>query len=237
MIEVKDLCKDYGPIKAVNHVNFKVEKGDVLAFLGPNGAGKSTTIKMISGFVKPSSGEVLINNEPLEKNEIRSKKKIGYMPESTPSYGELTVEEFLNFVAESYGLSSRKDKVDEVIAMTNLEEVRHQLIETLSKGYQSRLSFASAIIHDPEMLLLDEPTDGLDPNQKNELRNLIKKLSKDKAIIVSTHILEEVEAMCNKVIVISEGKIVLDGTPDDFREKAEGKDLDAAFRKLTKTKE
>ena len=191
MIEVKNLSKNYGSIKAVNNVSFKVEKGDVLAFLGPNGAGKSTTIKIMAGFLKPTFGEVFIDGEPLVGDEIKAKSKIGYMPESTPSYKELTVEEFLIFIAKAYQLSSVSEKVDNVISMTNLEEVRHQLIETLSKGYKSRLSFASAIIHDPEMLLLDEPTDGLDPNQKNELRNLIKKLSKEKAIIVSTHILDK----------------------------------------------
>jgi ABC-2 type transport system ATP-binding protein len=188
---------------------------------GPNGAGKSTTIKMLAGYLQPSQGEVLFQNQLIAKDLRSAKMKIGYMPESTPSYGEMTVTEYLIFIAEAYGLKDKKSAVEKVISLTRLERVRHQLIETLSKGYRSRVSFAAAIIHDPPVLLLDEPTDGLDPNQKNEIRTLIKNLAHDKAVVVSTHILEEVSAMCNRVIVISEGRKVLDGTTRDLENSAD----------------
>lgn len=242
MIEVKNLCKNFGPIRAVQDISFSVKKGDVLAFLGPNGAGKSTTMKVMAGYLKPTSGKVLVEGVELSKDAIRIKSIIGYMPESTPSYKEMTVWEYLYFICEAYKLNDIFDKLEKTIDLTNLKEVQDQLIETLSKGYRSRLCFASAIIHDPSILLLDEPTDGLDPNQKSEIRNLIKKMSKDKAIVISTHILEEINAMCNKVIIISEGKKVLDGTPKDLEKESDSKGqmvvpLDSAFRKLTRTKE
>lgn len=220
-LQAKGLFKNYGSIQAVKDVSFQVFKGDVVAFLGPNGAGKSTTIKMLAGYLRPSQGEVLFQNQPIAKDLRSAKMKIGYMPESTPSYGEMTVTEYLIFIAEAYGLKDKKSAVEKVITLTKLERVRYQLIETLSKGYRSRVSFAAAIVHDPPVLLLDEPTDGLDPNQKNEIRTLIKNLAHDKAVVVSTHILEEVSAMCNRVIVISEGRKVLDGTTRDLENSAD----------------
>jgi len=223
-LQAKALFKNYGSIQAVKDVSFQVFKGDVVAFLGPNGAGKSTTIKMLAGYLEPSQGEVVFQGRPMGKDLRAAKMKIGYMPESTPSYGEMTVTEYLGFIAEAYQLKNKKEAVEKVISLTQLEKVRHQLIETLSKGYRSRVSFAAAIIHDPPVLLLDEPTDGLDPNQKNEIRTLIKNLAHDKAVVVSTHILEEVSAMCNRVIVISEGRKVLDGTTQDLENSADQRD-------------
>ena len=220
-LKADHLSKHYGPIKAVQDVSFEVNKGDVIAFLGPNGAGKSTTIKMLAGYLTPSSGQVLFQGKPISKNLLTAKSLIGYMPESTPSYGEMTVTEYLDFIAESYDIDDRVKAVKKVIELTKLEKVENQLIETLSKGYRSRVSFAAAIIHDPPVLLLDEPTDGLDPNQKNEIRTLIRNLAADKAVVVSTHILEEVSAMCNRVIVISECKKVLDGSTSDLENRAE----------------
>jgi ABC-2 type transport system ATP-binding protein len=224
MIEVVNLTKWFGPIKAVDNVGFKVQKGEVLGFLGPNGAGKSTTIRTIAGLLPPTKGTVLIAGKNFSDDPIGSKSKIGYMPESTPLYKEMTALEYLSFVAEIHGLSDIDKRVCEVIDIANLKSITNQLIETISKGYRSRLSFAAAIIHDPPILLLDEPTDGLDPNQKKEIRRLIKSLSREKAIIVSTHILEEVEAMCTRVIIISEGALVLDGTPEDLRNNSENTD-------------
>jgi ABC-2 type transport system ATP-binding protein len=226
MIQVKKLSKEFGPIKAVDDVSFSVEKGEVLGFLGPNGAGKSTTIRMIAGYITPSDGEILIDGKNLVEAPIESKSKIGYMPETNPLYKEMTAREFLEFSADIRGIENIDERVDETIKTANLEDVADQLIETLSKGYRSRLSFAAAILHKPPILLLDEPTDGLDPNQKNEIRHLIKSLSKDTAVIVSTHILEEVEAMCSRVVIISEGKVVLDGTPEDLRSHC---DTDSQF--------
>ncbi len=223
-LKAENLTKNYGPIKAVDEISFSVNKGDVIAFLGPNGAGKSTTIKMLAGYLSPSKGQVYFQGQPIEKDVRNAKGKIGYMPESTPSYGEMTVTEYLNFIAESYDLENIATATNKVIELTKLQKVRHQLIETLSKGYRSRVSFAAAIIHDPPVLLLDEPTDGLDPNQKNEIRTLIRNLAKDKAVVVSTHILEEVSAMCNRVIVISEGKKVLDGSTHDLERIADEKE-------------
>jgi len=222
MIEVKSISKRFGSIQAVDNVSFKVAKGDVLGFLGPNGAGKSTTIKMMAGFLSPTEGSVVIDGtKDIADHALWAKSVIGYMPESTPAYKDMTVTEYLAFIAEVHEMTNIPTAISEIVERTNLESVRNQLIDTLSKGFRSRLCFAAAIIHDPPILLLDEPTDGLDPNQKNEIRELIKVLSKDKAIIVSTHILEEVEAMCNRVVIISEGKLLLDGTPKDLQDRAD----------------
>lgn len=221
MIEVADLTKRFGPITAVDNVNFKVRKGEVLGFLGPNGAGKSTTIRIIAGYLAPTRGRVIIDGKDLSADPITAKSKIGYMPERTPLYKEMTAKEYLYFIAQIHGLPNIAKKVQEIIEITNLEAITNQLVETISKGYRSRLNFAAAIIHDPPILLLDEPTEGLDPNQKTEIRRLIKSLSREKAIVVSSHILEEVGAMCTRVIIISEGRLVLDGTPDDLRNNSE----------------
>jgi len=217
MIQVSGLTKKFGPITAVNDVTFTVATGEVLGFLGPNGAGKSTTLRMMAGYLHPSAGTVTIDGIDMAADPTAVKRKIGYMPETTPLYREMTTREYLAFIAEAHCLEDPGQRVEQVIETTNLSAIRHQLTGTISKGYRSRLNFAAAIIHDPPVLLLDEPTDGLDPNQKNEIRKLIKTLSRNKAIIVSTHILEEVEAMCSRIIIISEGRLVLDGSPDDLR--------------------
>ena len=219
MIEVQSLHKQYGSIKAVNGVNFEVTRGEILGILGPNGAGKSTTMKMITGFVRPTSGSVLVDGLNVQDHPVSVKERIGYMPENGPIYGEMTVEEFLIFIAEIRGfdeVTEREDKIDRVCDLCRLNSVRHQTIETLSKGYKQRVGFAQAVIHDPPILVLDEPTDGLDPNQKKEVRKIIKAMAKDKAIILSTHILEEVTALCTRVIIIAKGQVIADESPESL---------------------
>ena len=215
MIEAKSLCKRYGSFTAVDDLSFTVEAGQVLAFLGPNGAGKSTTMKMLTGFLTPTSGNALINGIDVTENSVAARKHIGYLPEGAPSYGEMTVRQFLAFIARARLIDSRDvdSSVDKAIDKLNLSAVAHQPIETLSKGFNRRVGLAQAIIHDPQILILDEPTDGLDPNQKHEVRHLIQDMAKDKIIVISTHILEEVEAVCNRVMIISDGKLLADDTP------------------------
>ena len=222
MIEIKNLSKHFGPKVAVDNLSLSVQKGEVLGFLGPNGAGKSTTMRMITGYLPPSSGSVSVGGADMTDSPNDAKRKIGYLPESAPLYADMTVTSFLNFTAELRGLSgvARKEAVDKAINTCFLQKVRHQSIDTLSKGYRHRTCLAQAIIHDPEVLILDEPTDGLDPNQKDVVRNLIKEMGKTKAIIFSTHILEEVEACCSRAIIIDQGRIVADGTPDELRRRA-----------------
>ena len=215
MIEAKSLCKSYGHFKAVDNLSFTVEAGQVLGFLGPNGAGKSTTMKMLTGFLTPTSGTALINGIDVVENSVAARKSIGYLPEGAPSYGEMTVQQFLIFVARAR-LIDKKDvltAVGQAIKELNLSGVKHQVIETLSKGFKRRVGLAQAIIHDPQILILDEPTDGLDPNQKREVRGLIRAMAKDKIIIISTHILEEVAAVCNRVMIIANGKLLADDSP------------------------
>ena len=236
MIEVKGLVKTYGSKRAVNGVSFTVRRGDILGFLGPNGAGKSTTMKMITGFLRPDSGTATVDGIDVTADPVAVKRKLGYLPESAPAYGEMTVGEFLGFIAEVRGFRSkqaRRAQVDRAIGLTHLEPVRLQTIETLSKGYKQRVGFAQALLHDPPVLVLDEPTDGLDPNQKNEVRTLIKNMAVEKAVILSTHILEEVEAICNRVIIISQGKVVIDETPAQLQGRQPGVRLDEIFRRLT----
>ena len=236
MIEVKGLVKTYGAKRAVNGVTFTVRRGDILGFLGPNGAGKSTTMKMITGFLRPSAGTASVDGVDVTRDPVAVKRKIGYLPESAPAYGEMTVEEFLTFIAEARGFRAADAKaaqVNRAILLTHLAPVRRQSIETLSKGYKQRVGFAQALLHDPPVLVLDEPTDGLDPNQKNEVRSLIKSMAVEKAVILSTHILEEVDAICNRVIIISEGKVVADETPERLRARKPGARLDEIFRELT----
>jgi ABC-2 type transport system ATP-binding protein len=234
MISVKNLCKNFGGRHAVNDVSFEVKKGDVLGFLGPNGAGKSTTMRMITGYLTPTSGNVSVNGFDVQENPIEARKCIGFLPESAPSYGDMTVGAFLEFVAEMRGFtgSERKARVDAVIEKCLLGSVRHQTIETLSKGYRQRTCLAQAILHDPPILILDEPTDGLDPNQKHVVRQMIGNMAKDKVVIFSTHILEEVEAICNRAIIISGGKVVADSTPAELTKKGS---LEEVFRRLTTT--
>ena len=223
MIKVRNLKKMFGPKVAVNGVSFTVEKGEVLGFLGPNGAGKSTTMRMITGFIPPTSGEISVGDHDMLNDPLPAKRLIGYLPENAPSYADMSVQGFLSFTAELRGMSGDavRRAVDRVVEMCFLEPVRHQSIETLSKGYRHRTCFAQAIIHDPEVLVLDEPTDGLDPNQKHEVRMLIREMGEKKAIIFSTHILEEVEAVCSRAIIIDRGTIVANGTPRDLKQRSE----------------
>ncbi len=223
MIEISQLTKNYGSRHAVKNLSFNVNKGEVLGFIGPNGAGKSTTMRIITGFLPASGGKVKIAGQDFDSDPLAAKAKIGYLPENAPLYLNMTVTSFLRFCGALRGLSGYKldKRVGEVITTCFLEPVKHQIIDTLSKGYRHRTGFAQAIIHDPDILILDEPTDGLDPNQKREVRSLIRQMGKDKAIILSTHILEEVEAVCNRVLVINRGEKVFDGSPEEFRGKAE----------------
>jgi len=223
MIKVQNLAKVFGNKHAVDGVSFSVERGEVLGFLGPNGAGKSTTMRMITGFIPPSAGTVSVGGFDTLEHPIEAKRLIGYLPENAPAYTDMTVYGFLNFAAEIRGLrrDDKKRAVNRVVEMCFLESVLHQSVETLSKGYRHRTCFAQSIIHDPEVLVLDEPTDGLDPNQKHEVRQLIRRMGEKKAIIFSTHILEEVDAVCSRAIIIDRGRIVANGTPQELRQKSE----------------
>jgi ABC-2 type transport system ATP-binding protein len=218
MITVSGLVKDFGAFRAVGGVSFEVPRGQILGFLGPNGAGKSTTMKMLTGFLAPTAGTATIGGKDIQKDSLAVRAQIGYLPESAPSYGEMTVVEFLRFIAEVRGKRGKDRDVaaDAMRGTCALAEVWRQPIETLSKGYRQRVGFAQALIHDPPVLILDEPTDGLDPNQKHEVRQLIRGMGKDKTIVLSTHILEEVEAVCQRVVIIAGGLIVADATPADL---------------------
>ena len=223
MLKVQNLTKLFGTKRAVDGVSFPVERGEVLGFLGPNGAGKSTTMRMITGFIPPSAGTVSVGGFDMVENPIPAKRLIGYLPENAPAYTDMTVYGFLSFVAEIRGLrgESKRKAVNRTVEMCFLESVLHQSVETLSKGYRHRTCFAQAIIHDPDILVMDEPTDGLDPNQKHEVRELIRRMGEKKAIIFSTHILEEVDAVCSRAILIDRGRIVANGTPQELRQKSE----------------
>ncbi|MEM8954204.1 MAG: ATP-binding cassette domain-containing protein [Verrucomicrobiota bacterium] len=222
MIEVTNLTKVFGAKVAVDNISFRVEKGEVLGFLGPNGAGKSTTMRMVTGYLPPTGGTVTIEGNDIVDAELAAKVKIGYLPENAPLYNDMSVEDFLAFCAEVRGMSGveRSKAVDRALDTCFLQPVRHQSIDTLSKGYRHRTCFAQSIIHDPDVLILDEPTDGLDPNQKHEVRGLIRRMGEKKVIIFSTHILEEVEAACTRAIVIDRGKVVADGTPAELKSKS-----------------
>jgi len=215
MITTKNLSKRYGDKLAVDDLTFSVAPGEVLGFLGANGAGKSTTMRMIAGFVAPSAGRVSVCGHDIEDAPVAAKSCMGYLPEGAPSYGEMTVAEFLDFVADMRGLTGerRRQRLAIVVDRLGLGPVIQQVIETLSKGFRRRVGLAQALIHDPQVLILDEPTDGLDPNQKHEVRRLINDLGKDKLVIVSTHILEEVHEVCTRAIIIADGRIVADETP------------------------
>src|SRR5512135_689345 len=223
MIKVQNLAKVFGTKRAVDDVSFSFNRGEVLGFLGPNGAGKSTTMRMITGFIPPSGGTVTVGGFDIVEHPIPARRLIGYLPENAPAYTDMTVHGFLNFAAEIRGLrgDARKQAVNRVVEMCFLEPVLHQSVETLSKGFRHRTCFAQSIIHDPDVLVLDEPTDGLDPNQKHEVRSLIRKMGEKKAIIFSTHILEEVDAVCSRAIIIDRGKIVANGTPHELRQKSD----------------
>ena len=222
MIEIKNLTKKFDQFVAVDDLSFNVREGEVLGFLGPNGAGKSTTMKVITGFLSPSVGTVLVDGNDISTNPIEAKALIGYLPEGAPCYGDMTPLEFLKFIAEIRGFQGQEcvDRVQHVIREVELHSVCMQSIETLSKGFKRRVGLAQAIIHDPKVLILDEPTDGLDPNQKHHVRELITNLAKDKIVVISTHILEEVTAVCSRAIIINDGEIVADGTPAELESQS-----------------
>jgi ABC-2 type transport system ATP-binding protein len=223
MIKVENLTKIFGAKRAVDGVSFSLERGEVLGFLGPNGAGKSTTMRMITGFITPTSGTATVGGHDIQQDPIAAKRLFGYLPENAPAYTDMTVYGFLDFCAELRGLQgdARKKAVHRAVEMCFLTGVMHQSVDTLSKGYRHRTCFAQSVIHDPPILILDEPTDGLDPNQKHEVRSLIKRMGQEKAIIFSTHILEEVDAACSRAIIIDRGRIVANGTPAELRQRSE----------------
>ena len=239
MLEVENLKKSFGSFEAVKGISFSVAKGEVLGFLGPNGAGKSTTMRMITGFIPPTSGTAVICGHDILKDPIGAKSALGYLPEAAPSYRAMTVEDFLTFIAKARGFSGAavKERVAAVIEKARLANVAKQTIDTLSKGYRQRTCFAQAILHDPQVLIMDEPTDGLDPNQKFVVREMIKEMAKEKAIIISTHILEEVDAVCTRAIIIAQGEIKADGTPEKLRALDPSGKLDVVFRNLTMKEE
>jgi len=218
MLEINHLVKKFGPLTAVDGVSFAVAEGEVLGFLGPNGAGKSTTMKMITGFLAPTAGTAVICGHDIETEPLAAKRRIGYLPEGAPAYPDMTTAEFLDFVAHIRGLHGveARRRIGYIADLIHIADVMHQPIETLSKGYRRRVGVAQALLHDPSVLILDEPTDGLDPNQKYEMRGIIRELSPHKAIVISTHLLEEVEAVCNRAIIIAGGRVLADGTPADL---------------------
>ncbi|MEI8395751.1 MAG: ABC transporter ATP-binding protein [Rhodospirillaceae bacterium] len=242
MIEIDNLVKRFGAFAAVDGVSFTVERGTVLGFLGPNGAGKSTTMKMITGFLPPTSGRVTVCGFDIAEQALEAKRRLGYLPEGAPAYADMTPRGFLNFIADIRGLSGvrRRARLDEAIARVDLAPVLEQPIDTLSKGFKRRVGLAQAILHDPEVLILDEPTDGLDPNQKHAVRTLIREMAAEKVIIISTHILEEVEAVCTRSLIIARGKVLAEGRPLEDGAgwrfgnltAAPGR-LDAVFRQIT----
>jgi ABC-2 type transport system ATP-binding protein len=235
MIKTDKLHKTFGSLVAVDEISFSVGAGEVLGFLGPNGAGKSTTMKMIAGFLSPSGGRAWVCGHDVEDEPLAAKRCLGYLPEGAPGYGEMTPANFLRFVADIRGLAGehRQRRMDEVIERLQLGSVIEQPIETLSKGYRRRVGLAQAILHDPEVLILDEPTDGLDPNQKHEVRGLIRDMAPGKTIVISTHILEEVHAVCSRAIIIARGRIVADDTPTALAARSPRNDLDEVFREIT----
>jgi ABC-2 type transport system ATP-binding protein len=239
MIEIRGLAKHFGPLKAVDGVSFDVARGEVLGFLGPNGAGKSTTMKMVTGFLTPSAGTMRVAGHDVLAEPVAAKSAIGYLPEGAPAYPDMTPLGFLRFIGEIRGLtgSALDARIAEVVRRVHLENVLRQPIETLSKGFKRRVGLAQAILHDPEVLIMDEPTDGLDPNQKHEVRTLIQEMGRSKAILLSTHILEEVEAVCTRAIIITQGRIVFDGRPEALEAQAPREitknRMDWVFRKLT----
>lgn len=222
MVEIRRLRKVFGSIVAVDSVSFTLSQGEVLGFLGPNGAGKSTTMKMITGFLTPTGGTVKVNGYDIQDQPIEAKRGIGYLPEGAPLYPDMTPLSFLGFVAEMRGFRGEalRQRVADTVKKVNLDSVVHQRIETLSKGFKRRVGLAQAILHDPPVLVLDEPTDGLDPNQKHEVRTLIKAMAQEKAIILSTHILEEVQAVCTRAMIIAKGKVITDGTPAELEARS-----------------
>lgn len=235
MLEAKELKKSFGSIEAVKGISFSVERGEILGFMGPNGAGKSTTMRMITGFLPPSSGTAVVCGHDVRKDPVSAKKCIGYLPENAPVYADMTVSGFLGFVARirGYRKAEARERVEAVIRKCYLDKVRHQSVETLSKGFKQRVCFAQSVIHDPSVLIMDEPTDGLDPNQKRVVRTMIREMAAEKAIIISTHILEEVEAVCTRAMVIGDGRILASGTPTELKARSDTGRLDDLFWALT----
>ena len=235
LIEIDGLTKRFGAFTAVDRVSFNVSRGEVLGFLGPNGAGKSTTMRMLAGFVNPTAGTARILGHDVQTDGVAARRALGYLPEGAPTYPEMSVSGFLRFCGKvrGYGGSELTGRVARAIGMTRLESVRLQPVETLSKGFKRRVGLAQALLHDPPVLVLDEPTDGLDPNQKHEVRELIRQMRPEKAIVISTHILEEVDAVCTRAIVIAAGKVVVDATPAALGAMHPSGKLDEVFRQLT----
>lgn len=231
---VRNLAKHYGEQKAVNQISFEAKPGRILGFLGPNGAGKSTTMKMLTGYLQPTAGEAEIVGKSLLLAPLEVKKLIGYLPENTPLYLEMYVREFLGFVAETYGLHNISKRVEEVIQLVGLTQEQHKKIGMLSKGYKQRVGLAQAIIHQPQVLILDEPTSGLDPNQLADIRALIKNLGKDKTVIISTHIMQEVEALCDDVIIIDKGVLVANSSIAELKKQYPASSMEDIFKKLTR---
>jgi ABC-2 type transport system ATP-binding protein len=235
MIIIEDLVRRFGTFTAVGGISLRVGKGEVLGFLGPNGAGKSTTMKMITGFLAPSEGRISVCGHDVVEQQLAAQASIGYLPEGAPAYPDMTPLQFLGFIARIRGLEGEAatKAIDTAVSRTGLQSVLEQRIETLSKGFKRRVGLAQAILHDPPVLIMDEPTDGLDPNQKHTVRNLIRAMSAEKAIIISTHILEEVDAVCTRAVIIDRGRIVADGTPAELLARSPSRRLDDVFRNLT----
>lgn len=233
-IKTINLNKMYGKIHAVSDFNFEASKGEIIALLGPNGAGKSTLMNMMTGFLSPTSGDIFIDGENIKQNPLKAKEKIGFLPEGAPIYPDMSVKMFLNYMRQLRGAT--KERLSEVVKIANIENVLSQKIETLSKGYLRRVGFAQSILSDPEILFLDEPTDGLDPNQKEHMQNLISQMGKNKTILISTHLLDEAQTIANRIVVINQGKLVIDGTLTQIKEKTKTKSLAEAFKKLTNNK-
>ncbi|MBL7148589.1 MAG: ATP-binding cassette domain-containing protein [Candidatus Cloacimonetes bacterium] len=223
MIQLQNLSKDFGTLRAVDKINFDINEGEILGFLGPNGAGKTTTLRMISCFLDPTAGNIHIGKYNVREHSLQIRKMIGYLPEHNPLYTEMTVYDYLQFIAEIREITNFKKRLKEVVEKCGLHGVIHKPINILSKGYKQRVGFAQAILHDPKILLLDEPTSGLDPNQIAEIRKLIKELGKEKTLLISSHILQEVQAVCDRIVIINEGKIVADGSTEELKSSFQNK--------------
>ncbi|MDA8250728.1 MAG: ABC transporter ATP-binding protein [Rhodospirillales bacterium] len=235
LIEIAGLTKRFGSFTAVNGVSFSVARGEVLGFLGPNGAGKSTTMRMLAGYMTPTAGTARICGHDVQADPVAARRSLGFLPEGAPTYPEMTVEGFLRFVARIRGYGGRelRERVERALGLTTLRGVRLQPVETLSKGFKRRVGLAQALLHDPPVLVLDEPTDGLDPNQKHEVRTLIQRMAPEKAIVISTHILEEVDAVCSRAIIIANGRVVADATPAELARRHPSGRLEDMFRAIT----
>ncbi len=235
LIEIDGLTKRFGGFTAVDNVSFTVKRGEVLGFLGPNGAGKSTTMRMLAGFMIPTSGRARICGHDVQTDGVAARRVLGFLPEGAPTYPEMSVSGFLRFCAKVRGYrgSELDDRIQTALGLTGLQGVRLQPVETLSKGFKRRVGLAQALLHDPPVLVLDEPTDGLDPNQKHEVRDLIARMAPDKAIVISTHILEEVDAVCTRAMIIANGRVVADATPAELQKRHPSGKLDDVFRQLT----